>query len=253
MSKSKILVTSILILYILFAFFEATGEYNIAFHLNSLIIPLIAIIYLVFVKNKSRLFLMFLLIYSISDIYGIITDNILYYFTPNDEASIYYEYDYYIGNSLYILAYLFLFFQISSSLNFAHVFNCCKIHILVLTILNIYLVYVLQVVVEPNLIYKYDYFIELIYNIVVLLLLSASLLNFFYRDNKKSLYLFLGSLFIVFSEVLDIAYIYIAQRSLINILGTTLAIVAFYFYFQQSKLEYNEIEKQEEENYIIAD
>ena len=113
-----------------------------------------------------------------------------------------------------------------------------KIHLIVLTALNIYLIYVLQLIVESELEYKYEYHMELVYNVVMLLLLSIALLTYFYRDNKKSLYLFIGALFIVFSEVLDVAYNYIDQRSLLNILGTTLALCAFYFFYQQALLKH---------------
>lgn len=250
MYKSKVLIGCVLLVYILFAFFEAIGQYRVAFYLGSLIIPLITLIYLLFVRRKSRLFSFFLICYSISDLLGIVSDNVLYYNVSSDESAIFYEYDYYLGTALYIIAYIFLFIKISQSLCLKHVFRNFKIHLFVLSILNIYLVYVLQIVVEPRLIYKYEYGFELVYNIVMLLVLSASLLNFFYRENKKSLYLFIGSLCLVFSEVLDIAYIYIAQRSFINFLGTTLALVAFYFYYQQSKLLYT---ANEESKYMVTE
>jgi hypothetical protein len=68
------------------------------------------------------------------------------------------------------------------------------------------------------------------------MVLMVALLNFIYKDNKKALYLFIGSLCLVFSEFMDIAYIYIVQKSLLNILGTTFGVVAFYFFYQQSKI-----------------
>ncbi|MCF7561695.1 hypothetical protein L3X39_13690 [Sabulilitoribacter multivorans] len=250
MYKSKVLIGCVLLVYILFAFFEAIEQYTVAFYLDSLIIPLITLIYLLFVRRKSRLFSLFLIFFSISDLIGIVTDNWLYYNVSSDEDAIFYEYDYYLGTALYIIAYIFLFVKISQSLCVKHVLRNFKIHLFVLSVLNIYLVYVLQIVVEPHLIYKYEYGFELVYNIVMLLVLSVSLLNFFHKENKKSLFLFIGSLCIVFSEVLDIAYIYIAQRSFINFLGTTLALVAFYFYYQQSKLLYT---ANEESKYMVAE
>ena len=102
--------------------------------------------------------------------------------------------------------------------------------------LNVYLLYVLHNIIKPNLTSESDFYMEFLYNVVMITLLSFALLNYFYRDNKKSLYLFLGALCIVFSEVMDIAYIFIAQRSLLNFLATTLALGAFYFFYQQSKL-----------------
>ncbi|MGB5418518.1 hypothetical protein [Algibacter sp.] len=107
---------------------------------------------------------------------------------------------------------------------------------MVLLILNAYLLFVLQGIINPKLVLENDYYLELAYNIVVLSLLSSALLNYSYRDNRKSLYLFFGTLFIVFSEVMDIAYIYVSPRSLLNFLSTTLCLVAFFFFIKQSKL-----------------
>ncbi|WP_246067739.1 hypothetical protein [Changchengzhania lutea] len=143
--------------------------------------------------------------------------------------------DYFIGNSLYILAYLFLLIEIAKSMSLTHVIRNFKIHILVLVALNVYIVYVMQVIVNPH-VQTSEYYVELLYNTVMLLLLSIALLNYIYRDNKKSLYLFLGSLSIVFSEVISVAYIYVSDKSLLNFLSITLAVIAFYFFFQQSKM-----------------
>ncbi|GAA4971264.1 hypothetical protein GCM10023315_21680 [Algibacter aquimarinus] len=116
--------------------------------------------------------------------------------------------------------------------------------------LNVYLIYVLQLIVKPNLDVELDYYFELVYNIVTLLLLSMALLNYFYRDNQKSLFLFLGTLCLVFSEVIDIAFIYISQKSILSFLATTLSLVAFYFLFKQSKFINT---PRQEDTFIIAD
>ena len=230
MYKSKILVGFVLLCYILFAVFEFNGNQVVAYYFHSFIVPLITIIYIFFIKRKSKLFLWFLIVYSLSDILGIVIDNI-----PVDGTSSLYDFEYYFGNGLYILAYIFLILKIGKSLSFKHVVKHFKLHLVVLSILNIYLIYVLQNIISPNLILDSDFYIEFVYNVVTILLLSIALLNYFYKDNRKSLYLFLGALCIVFSEVMDIAYIYITQRSLLNFLATTLALSAFYFFYQQSK------------------
>jgi predicted neutral ceramidase superfamily lipid hydrolase len=188
--------------------------------------------------------------YSISDLFGMITENVLYYNVSSEEGVIFHEYQYYIGSSLYILAYFFLFIKISNSLSISHILRNFKIHLLVLSILNIYLVYVLQIIVKPRVEFKYECNVELVYNIVMVSVLSAALLNYIYRDNKKSLYLFFGSLFLIFSEVIDVAYIYISQKSLLSILGTSLALGGFYFFYQQSKLIN---EENEEKKYMVLD
>ena len=231
MYKSKVLIGFVLISYFLFAIFEFSGNEVVAFYFNALIVPLITILYVLFIERKSKLFLMFLVSYSLSDILGIVIRNM-----PYDESLKLYDFEYYIGNALYIMAYVFLIIKIVKSLNFKYVIKHLKMHLIVLSILNIYLLYVLHAIINPNLLLESDYYLELTYNIVLLLLLSLALLNYFYKDNKKSFYLFLGALFIVFSEVIDIAYIYVAPRCFLNFLSTTLSLGAFYFLYQQSKL-----------------
>ena len=88
-----------------------------------------------------------------------------------------------------------------------------------------------------------EYFVEIAYNVSMLLVLTASLLNYLYRDDKKSLLIFLGSLSIVFSEVLGVAYMYVDQQNLLNFLVTTLTLLAFYFYFTQSNLKNEEVKQ----------
>ncbi len=231
MYRSRILAGFVLLCYILFAVFEFNGNQLLAYYFHSLIVPLITIIYMFFVKEKSKLFLGFLLAYSTADILGIVIDNL-----PINKSIHFYEFEYYLANGLYVLSYIFLILKIGKSLCFKHVIKYFKIHLVVLSMLNVYLLYVLHNIIKPNLTSESDFYMEFLYNVVMITLLSFALLNYFYRDNKKSLYLFLGALCIVFSEVMDIAYIFIAQRSLLNFLATTLALGAFYFFYQQSKL-----------------
>ncbi|TGV01680.1 hypothetical protein [Flavivirga rizhaonensis] len=231
MYKSKVLVGCVLLMYVLFTINEFNGNDALSFSLDCLITPLIALMYVIFVRTKNIFFLLFILCYSISDLMGIVIS-----FMPDDKAGNLNDIDYFVGNSLFILAYVFLVVKISKSLSLFYVLKNFKIHLIVLAILNVYLVYVLQVILEPNFNMENEYYLEMVYNIVMLLLLSVALLNYFYRDNKKSLYLFIGALCIVFSEVMQVAYFYIAQRSLLNFISTTLTLVAFYFFYQQAKL-----------------
>ncbi|WP_100612295.1 hypothetical protein [Confluentibacter lentus] len=228
MNKSKILVGLVLLIYTLFAVFQFSGHDLLAFNFRSLIFPFVALTYFLSVKEKSMLFILFLIFYSLSELLAMISDVLSY------------SVDYFLGNSLYILAYLMLFIKICKSISLIHVLKNFKIHLIVLTALNIYIVYVLQVIIDPHVELNYEYFVELVYNIVMLLLLSSSLLNYFYRDNKKSLYLFVGSLCIVFSEVISVAYLYVAKQDLLNFIAVSLALLAFYFFYQQSKLDNEE-------------
>ncbi|AUP77838.1 hypothetical protein [Flavivirga eckloniae] len=247
MYKSKVLGGFVLLVYVLFAFFEFRGDDTLAHSLDYVITPLIAITYLIFAQKKNVFFVLFILCYSVSDLIGLIISHIPEPYIKQYEL---YQVDYFVGNLLFILAYLFLFIKISKSLSFFYVLRNFKIHLIVLTVLNIYLVYVLQLILSPNLEKFDEYFLEMTYNIVMLLLLSSALLNYFYRDNKKSLYLFIGALCIVFSEVMQVAYFYITERSLLNFISTTLTLTAFYFFYQQSQL-LNELS--EEEKYMVIE
>jgi len=231
MYKSKAIIGCIILVYILSVFFQFTGNDNLSAIFRALILPIIAIAYFIFIKRKSLFFTLFLLCFSVSDLMLLIEDKIPYLL------------NYYLGNALYLFAYLFLLLEISKSVSVSHVLRNFKLHILVLTALNIYIVYVLQVIVNPYVEIINEYYMELVYNIVMLSVLSVALINYFYRDNKKALYLFIGSLAIVFSEVIDIAYMYISNKAFLNFLATTLAVIAFYFFFKQANLKNNGVKE----------
>ncbi|WP_445735518.1 hypothetical protein [Mariniflexile sp.] len=228
MYKSKALVGLLLVVYILCVIFQFYGNGYMFVSLKSIILPIITLIYFLNVKKKTLFFTLFLVFYSVSDL--------LVFLKPYTSQAI----DYYLGNSLYILSYICLLIEISKSVSLPYILRHFKLHILVLTILNVYIIYVLQVIVYSRALITNAYYLELMYNIVVLMLLSVSLINYFYRDNIKSLYLFLGALCIVFAEVIWVAYTYISERSLLNIVYITLYVLAFYFFFKQSEILYEE-------------
>ena len=224
MEKSKVLVFFLGLLYLASIIFELSNYDILSNYCEALILPIITIIYFLKIKKRTIYITLFFVLYSISDLFIFISE-----FIP-------YGVDYFLGNGLYILAYLALLMKILKSINPLEVFKHYKIHILVLLLLSVYIVYVLQVIVEPFVYSTQEYVFELIYNIVLLFLLSISLLNYFYRDNVKSLYLFLAVLSIVFAEVIWIAYVYISERYILNIISTTLYIISYYFICQQAKL-----------------
>jgi hypothetical protein len=252
MYKPKILAGLVLMLYVLFIFFEFSDAYNMSILLDALVVPTIALTYILLVKKKNIFFLLFVICYSLSDILGVVTHYLLYFNFTYEESLVYYDYDYFIGSVLYIMSYIFLLIRVLSTISMKYIFKHFKIHLLVLMLLNVYLVYVLQIIVDSNLDSDSQFYIEFAYNTVMLLLLSSALLNYFYRDNKKSLYLFIGSLFVVFSEVLDVAYIYIDQKSLLSIFSTTLVLAAFYFYYQQTRFS-DKLLNKEEDRYMILE
>lgn len=227
MDKSKVLMSFVPVIYIIFIACLLFGQGAMAYNVSSLISPAIAICYFLFVKEKTLPVSLFLIFFSVSDAM-VLFDGFMSY-----------KVNYFIGNSLYVLAYASLLFEICKRTCVKHIYKDLKVHAIVLIALNAYIVYVLQVdIVSVNInANSGEYFMELTYNIVMLLLLSLSLLNYFHRDDKKSLLLFLGSLCIVFAEVIGVAYLYITSEALLSFLSTTLYLLALYFYYSQSKVK----------------
>lgn len=237
MYKLKALVVFAFLLYILSVVFQFAGNDVIASNLKCTILPVVTLLYFVTITNRSIFFTLFLVLYSISE---------LLIFIENDMPYVAY---YYLGNLLYILAYAFLIIEISKSMSLLYIIKNYKVHVFVLIILNIYLAYVLQVIVNPYVEKTNEYYVELVYNIVMLSLLSVALLSYFHKDDVKSLNLFLAALCIVFAEVLWVAYTYISARSLLNVISTTLYGLSFYFFFKQSKLIHEN--KKEEASMLV--
>ena len=237
MKKSKLTVGMVVLLYIGFVVFQFNSNDYWAIALDALILPLITLAYFQDQTKPNLYFSIFLICYSISDIIAGIS---LFNFAWINE-NIPYIYIYFVGNGLYIVAYFALLTKILNFLSLSYIFKNFKLHLVVLAALNIYIGYVLQNIVNPHLEMTVQYFMEITYNVSMLLLLSASLLNYFYKDSRKSLLIFLGSLAIVFSEVIAIAYMYVAEQNLLSFLSTSLTVLAFYFYYQQASLNNEEI------------
>jgi len=213
---------------LLFIYFQFNENYWMADYSRALIVPIITLIYLISKKYKSLYFVIFLVAFSISDLLTLFS-----YSLPHD-------FEYYLGNLLYIIAYLSLTYEIVVSLSIKYILKYFKMHVAVLLGLNIYANYVLLKILNEY-VSGIELSLELLYNIFILSLLTVSLLNYFYRDDKKAMILFLGSLCISFSEVIQIAYYYISDRELLNVTYSILLILAFYFFYVQSKLEYEEL------------
>lgn len=141
------------------------------------------------------------------------------------------------------MAYLCFSYEILLSISKKHILKYFKSHVIVLGIVNVYANYVL-INFQSEYVSSLDYMLELFYNVSTTILVSVSLLNYFYRDDKKALILFLGSLSIAVSEVIQIVYYYLMggnDAHILNVSYSLLLILGFYFYYVQSKLEYEEV------------
>lgn len=202
--------------------------------LELLIVPFITIIYLIRIKDKSLLFTLFLITYSISDLINIIDQDRLY------------ELIYFTCNCLYILSYIFLLFEILKTINLKTILKKYSTHFVVLLLLNLYIIFVMATIINP-IDFETNYLssvrvIEHLYNFVLLSLLSMSFLNYLLHENNKSLLMFCGCLAITFSELLLIGYYYLSdQMELIGFVSTLLNVCAFVMFYYQSTLKQEKI------------
>ncbi|GAA3791684.1 hypothetical protein GCM10022271_25120 [Corallibacter vietnamensis] len=229
MNRSNILIVVILLLCAVSVVLEFNQREILSRVFKSCIVPTITVFYFISVTKKSKYFVWFLLLFSFSDVLSFIEVHL--------ESDLSFDLYYTFGNLLYIAGYLFLLLEVFKSISIKDVLKNYMVHLVVLTILNAYIVYVLMVIVNPYLSGSYLYYIEALYNIIILILLSVSLVNYLHNESKKSLLLFIGSLFIVFSEVIQIAYYYISERTLLQVASTFLFVIAFLFFYYQSKIE----------------
>lgn len=197
--------------------------------LELLIVPIITIIYFITVRDKSKYFTLFLIIYSISNIINIIDQDELY------------ELIYFACNSLYIISYVFLLIEIIMSISFKDILKTFPIHIGVLLLLNFYIIFVMTTIINPidfeteHL--SYVRVIEHLYNFVLLSLLSISFLNYLFHESHKALLMFCGCLLITFSEFLLIGYYYLSEEmEILGLISTLFNVFAFVLFYFQSKI-----------------
>ena len=196
--------------------------------LELLIVPFITLIYVITIRDKSKYFTLFLVIYSISDIINIIDQDELY------------ELIYFTCNTLYIISYVFLLLEILKSISFKDIIKTFPIHIGVLLLLNFYIIFVMTTIINPidfeteHL--SYVRVIEHLYNFVLLSLLSMSFLNYLFHESHKALLLFCGCLLITFSEFLLIGYYYLSEEmEILGLISTLFNVFAFVLFYYQSK------------------
>ncbi|TYA57257.1 hypothetical protein [Formosa maritima] len=203
---------------------------NIYEVLELLIVPLLTITYLIRIKDKSLLFALFLVTYSVSDLINIIDQDRLY------------EIIYFTCNCLYILSYIFLLLEVLKTINLKTILKRFPAHFIVLLLLNLYIIFVMATIINP-IDFETNHLslvriIEHLYNFVLLSLLSMSFLNYLLHEDTKSLLMFCGCLAITFSELLLIGYYYLSEQMLaLGFVSTLLNICAFILFYYQSTLK----------------
>ncbi len=185
---------------------------------KALIVPCVCLFYLGSKQKHSKYFTVFLVLFSVSEGLTFIGG-----FLPIN-------YEYFLGNVLYILAYSMLTVGVIKEFHISHLLQHYKYTIMILGLLNLYILYVMYSASGLKFTTE-SIVVEFIYNVVILLLLTTTFLNYLVQDNRNTLLLFMGSLSVVFSEVIQYAFYYIAPVAVLNLVSFTLTITGFLFYY----------------------
>ena len=198
---------------------------------STLMLVSLTILYSGWTKSKSNFFFWFLVTFTLGNILGFSA----YYGPLIEENGI--NYYYYGANTLFIIAYIFLITKITASINIKEVFKELAIPIIILFLLDVFCV-VLVTDTTKGALSIYEYTLEFIYNAVIMALLSVALIDYMYRNDNKSMLFLLGSICIVFSEIIQLAYYYILEDRSLGFIYSFFLVIAFLFFYLQSQVAY---------------
>lgn len=232
--NSKLVLKSVLVILALaFIVFQIMGMEMYGSVIKAVLLIGLTALYYLSVEQKSTYFKLFLIAFTLGSVLDVVAWSEL---TTSLFSNVVY---YYLVNSLYIFSYILLIVKVLSGLNLLTLVKKLPFHIIILIVLDVFSVIVItettQKVLNPT-----EYLLEFVYNSVVMVLLSVALLNYIYRDDIKSMNLLLGSILIVFSEVIQMAYFYIEGSNSLNIMSSVLLVGAFLFLFIHSTLQNSE-------------
>lgn len=191
------------------------------------ILPTLLVFYSMFKNKKDVFFIVFLIGFALSEIFKLwfITSEFIYYN---------------LSNFSIIIGYISLLIFFFKGMNLKVLFKKFKFHILILSIFNVYILYTLNQMILHDPTLKIDtlsFFMEVVYNVLILMLLSVSLMYYLYNESKQALLLFLASVCIVFSEMIQVAYVFISAEIFLRIGYLILMAIGFGFIYFYTLLE----------------
>uniref|UniRef100_UPI004049A63F hypothetical protein n=1 Tax=Gelidibacter sp. TaxID=2018083 RepID=UPI004049A63F len=231
MQVRKILITILIILSVSFLGLQVLQFEAQASALRALLLIVLTVFYYLTIKDKKRFFYLFLVSFTIAEILNF-TSMFVSFVSENGA-----DYSYYLTNALYILSYIFLIIKVLGDMNLKEIIRKFPIHIIVLLVLDVFCVITVTETTK-GLLSNAEYALEFSYNTIIMLLLTITLINYIYREDKKSMNLLIGSIFIVFSEVIQLAYFYISAINILNVICSFFLVMAFIFFYLQSRLIY---------------
>jgi hypothetical protein len=231
MLVNKILKVVLLLLgglYIIFQGFAFEIEGAVV---STIMLVLLTILYCGWTKNSTNFFVGFLVAFTLAHILSLYS----YYAPEIGKDQI--DYYYYGANTLYIIAYILLIIKIIRGLDIRAVISELTIPILILIVLDVFCVSIVTDTTGDALIGN-EYKLEYIYNAVLMTLLSVALINYMYRNDNKSMLFLVGSICIVFSEIIQLAYFYILPHNDLGFIYSLFLVIAFLFFYIQSQFEF---------------
>jgi len=243
MKAKHVFILILIVLSIVFLGLQMMEYEMYAAILRSVLVAFLIILYRRQTRTERSYFFKFLVTFLIADILG------LWYwlamFKPDPVLkSIYENFIYYAGNGLYILSYIFLIIQVLKAMDFKEVITKLPAHLVILVVLDIFGVTIITNVSGDTVNGGFtisEYSIELLYNAVVMTLLTLAVINYIHKVNKKAMNLLLGSIFVVFSEVIQSAYFYVDDdMNALNVLCSLFLVIAFLFLYLQENITEHE-------------
>ena len=238
--KTKLLGSFVLILTIAFLSFQVLDLKVATDIVRFPIVPLLTYLYVLKFNDTKSFFFWFLCFYAIGELLAGI--GLLYYVYESN----FIDYiQFYGGNLCFILSYSSLFLEINKNVRLNKIIKRFPIHLIILLALDIYSVVLVSDISLNSgfLTSTLDFVMEVVYNIVIMLLLTMALVNYISRDSKKAMNLLIGSLCIVFSEVIQVAYFYVSERIVFGVVYSVLLVLAFTLFYIQSSMSYMKAKK----------
>lgn len=229
MKTKHLLVSGLIILSIVFLGLQLMKYEMYASGVRVVLMILLIGLYSLQVKSRNKYFFLFLTLFSLAQF----IDFLAYFNRLGASNNI--DYLYYAGNGLIILSYTFLIILVLKGMNIKEVITKLPAYIVVLLVLDIFCVTIVTDTAKGLSVYQYS--LEFIYNAVIMSLLTLSVINYIYRVNKKAMNLLIASIFIVFSETIQLAYFYIIEINVLNVLCSLFLVFAFLFFYLQATLE----------------
>ncbi|MBQ0767793.1 MAG: hypothetical protein KBT58_00765, partial [Bizionia sp.] len=176
MNHNKLIFKAAFTVILVYTILQLFKLETFSFVLKLALVPVIAISYFLRIKERSNWFMLFLVLYSLGDILHFIDYNKL-------SVAMYF-----ICNILYIIAYFCLLIEVFKYISLKSIIKKLPLQFLVLLVLSGFIIYklidIVQVSASNGEFAIYIDILETSYNVMLLLLLTFSLLNFLYQGNR---------------------------------------------------------------------